>query len=285
MVDKKLEIKKVNIEEFVPANYNPRKISEHDYDKLKNSINEFGVVDPIIVNLHDNTIIGGHQRFDVLYYNNNVSDLYLLELGDIGWIFPETDLKIKDKNHEKALNLALNRIHGEWDMDKLDEVLIELEDLKLDELTGFDLEFDDISYDFISREDDEYDDDEEYDDGTDDEIFIEDEYEEPVIDTTHKVKEQTRNEEPVIPRVRKGFLKEKDIYKIGNNYIMYGDSNNEQDRTRLLNLKSLDAQLNLSDKFEKINSSKQVTNYYMCDDAEVLERNIIKYKDIAKKIT
>ena len=92
MVDSKIE--KINIESLVPADYNPRKISDEDYKNLKQSIKEFGVVDPIIINLQDNTIIGGHQRFDVLYYENRLSEVNLLRLGDIGWVFPDTNLTI-----------------------------------------------------------------------------------------------------------------------------------------------------------------------------------------------
>ena len=66
MVD--IDIEKIDINSLVPADYNPRKISDKDYNNLKNSIDEFGIVDPIIVNLKNNTIISGHQRFDVLFY-------------------------------------------------------------------------------------------------------------------------------------------------------------------------------------------------------------------------
>ena len=95
MVDK--NIKKIDINSLVPADYNPRIISDEDYENLKTSIDEFGIVAPIVINLDDNTIISGHQRFDVLYYENKLDELYLLELGDIGWVFTETDLKLKDK--------------------------------------------------------------------------------------------------------------------------------------------------------------------------------------------
>ena len=103
MVDKNLDIKKINLDSLVPAEYNPRKISDKDYENLKRSIDEFGIVVPIIINLKDFTIISGHQRFDILYYENNLQEVYLLELGDVGWVFTDVDLKIKDKNYEKTL--------------------------------------------------------------------------------------------------------------------------------------------------------------------------------------
>lgn len=289
MVDKEINIEKIDIHSLVPADYNPRKISDKDYANLKNSIDEFGIVDPIIVNLHDNTIISGHQRFDVLFYEKEVSDLYLIKLGDIGWVFTDTDLKIKDKNHEKTLNLALNRIHGEFDEDLLNEVLIELEEVNLDHLTGFDLELDDIDYDFITRIDDEYDDEEEFiSEVSDEEDDFDEIIEEEIIienDTDETVEEELLKEGKEKTRIRRGFVKYGEIYKIGNStYLMFGKDTNEQDRTKLLNC-NLQKQLpNIPEDIDKIKSIKQEINYYMCNDAEIIEDIIIKNKKICKKI-
>ena len=138
-----LEFETINITEIVPSEYNPRKITDEEYTKLSNSIKEFGFVDPIIINLKNKHIIGGHQRYSVLldeYIQDKLkySTLYMLPLGDIGWIFPETELKIENNNTEKALNIALNQISGEWDTSKLEEIF---QDLQLEgfdtELTGF----------------------------------------------------------------------------------------------------------------------------------------------------
>lgn len=294
MVDKNIDIEKINIESLVPADYNPRKISDKDYKNLKNSIDEFGIVSPIIINLSDNTIISGHQRFDVLYYENNITDLYLIKLGDIGWVFTETDLKIKDKNYEKTLNLALNRIHGEFDEDKLNEVLLELEELELDSLTGFDLELDDIDYDFITRMENEYDDEIEEDD--DDEI-IDDEFdgeiigeyeeetkEETIEETIEEIEfEETNNKnDGKKNRIRRGFIKYGEVYKIGDSYLMFGNENNGQDRTKLLNI-PIQKTPDLSN-VNKIKTIKKEINFYMSDDAEVIENIIIKNKQICKKV-
>lgn len=138
------ELEEINITDIIPSEYNPRRISEEEYEKLSKSLNSFGVVDPIIINLKNKHIIGGHQRYDVLHEqyiqdNNKYETLHLLRLGDIGWVFPDTELKVKSDDHEKALNLALNKISGEWDEPKLKPLL---EDLSLKgfdiELTGFD---------------------------------------------------------------------------------------------------------------------------------------------------
>ena len=106
-----MKFEKVNIGDLQEASYNPRKKlkpSDTEYQKIKRSIEEFGYVEPIIVN-NDNTIIGGHQRLSVLK-----------ELG-----YKEIDVvKINvNKDDEKALNVALNKISGEWDIDMLSDLL------------------------------------------------------------------------------------------------------------------------------------------------------------------
>lgn len=135
-----MNIQKIKMEKLKPAKYNPRKVlneNDESYQKIKASIEEFGFVDPIIVN-KDFTIIGGHQRYNIL-----------LELG-----YKEVDcvvLNLDDKD-EKKLNLALNKNSGYWDNDKLKELFDEL-DLAQEELfaTGFDLsEIEELNTDFIN---------------------------------------------------------------------------------------------------------------------------------------
>ena len=63
-----MEFKRLKIADLIPASYNPRKKlkpGDKEYQKIKNSITEFGYVEPIIVN-YDMTVIGGHQRLTVL---------------------------------------------------------------------------------------------------------------------------------------------------------------------------------------------------------------------------
>ena len=296
MVDKNINVEKIDIHSIVPADYNPRQISDTDYKNLKNSIDEFGIVSPIIINLSDNTIISGHQRFDILYYENNISELYLLKLGDIGWVFTETDLKIKDKNYEKTLNIALNRIHGEFDPEKVNEILVELEELKLDHLTGFDLELDDIDYSFISRiEDEPYEEEvieEEIYDDIDDEIYeenVEEEinYEENEHKKTsekEKLEKTSEKKDEKSDRIRRGFIKYGDIYKIGDSYLMFGKETNEQDRTKLFNVSNKKEIARIPSDVKKIKTIKQEISYYMSEDAELIENTIIKNKSISKKV-
>ena len=155
-----MDLQKIKVEDIVPADYNPRKISDDELGRLETSIKEFGFVDPIIINLKNNRIVGGHQRFKIIQ-KKGIDELNLLRLGNVGWAFVETDLKVKDGNYEKALNIALNKISGEWDTGKLDLIL---EDLAFDgfdvSLTGFDvdldsfgnLESDDELYDFLEED-------------------------------------------------------------------------------------------------------------------------------------
>lgn len=96
---------------------------DDEYERLKQSIQAFGYVDPIIIN-SDGTVIGGHQRLNVL--------------KDLGYKEADVAVVDLDKNEEKALNIALNKISGEWDEDKLTEILSELaEEAFPVELTGF----------------------------------------------------------------------------------------------------------------------------------------------------
>ena len=56
-----MKIERVAINKLKPASYNPRQISTKQYKDLKESVNRFGIVDPIIVNKNGNVVIGGHQ--------------------------------------------------------------------------------------------------------------------------------------------------------------------------------------------------------------------------------
>lgn len=123
-----MELNKVNIESLNNAKYNPRKDlkpTDAEYVKLKNSVEHFGYVDPVIVNKRNMTVVGGHQRLKVL------KDLGYKDIDVVYVDLNETD--------EKALNIALNKISGDWDAEKLEDLLREISlDTDFDvELTGF----------------------------------------------------------------------------------------------------------------------------------------------------
>lgn len=122
---------KIKLSSLIPLDNNPRKISKKSLTDLRNSINEFGFVDPIIINMSNNHIISGHQRCRVLD-EDGVEELYLLRLGDVGWCFTETDLEVVDDAHEMGLNIGLNKISGEWDNEILKEMDLTISDIDIE---------------------------------------------------------------------------------------------------------------------------------------------------------
>ena len=123
---KTAELKVLPVSVLKPAEYNPRKKlkpGDKEYEKIKNSIQEFGFADPLVVN-SDMTIIGGHQRLNVA-----------IELG-----YTEVPCAVVDvdKVREKALNIALNKITGAWDETLLAQLLEEIKEADFNvDLTGF----------------------------------------------------------------------------------------------------------------------------------------------------
>jgi len=89
--------------------YNPRIISDHDLAALARSMNEFGVVEPVVVNRRTGRIVGGHQRVKAAEASG-IEELPVVYV----------DL---DEAAEKQLNIALNRISGEFDLEKLSDLL------------------------------------------------------------------------------------------------------------------------------------------------------------------
>ncbi len=191
-MERDMQFKTIKVNELKPSEYNPRKDlqpTDPEYKKIKRSIEEFGYVEPIIIN-YDNTIIGGHQRLKIL------KDLGYKEIDVI-------QINIS-KTKEKALNIALNKITGEWDTHKLQDLLLEINnDIDLT-ITGFDAdELDDLFY--VEAE------------------AIEDDYE--VV-------------EPEEPKAKLG-----DIYQLGRHRLMCGDSTNRADVEKLLNDAEMDMAL------------------------------------------
>ncbi|RAP49292.1 MAG: hypothetical protein BZ138_07885 [Methanosphaera sp. rholeuAM270] len=123
-----MEIKDISLSEIKPSSYNPRVMGSNDAKNLTKSILHYGLIDPIIIVLNTHEIIGGHQRYNALE-KNNITSLKLVELGDIGIVFSSDDIELDDENEVKALNIALNRIQGEWDYSKLNQLLQELSNI------------------------------------------------------------------------------------------------------------------------------------------------------------
>ena len=180
------------LSELHPADYNPRvalKPGDPEYENIKNSIEAFGYVDPIIVN-SDGTIIGGHQRYNVL-----------LDLG-----YDTTQVVVVDatKEQEKALNIALNKITGEWDEEKLCDLLIELDLSDIDmQLSGF--TYDELENLKIKFDNDEAKEDEDFD-------------EEAALSAARK---ETRT-------------KRGDVWVLGEHRLVCGDARNADDMGKLM---------------------------------------------------
>jgi len=105
------------------AAWNPRTISDHDMASLRRSLRTFGPVQPVVVNRTTGRIVGGHQR------------VRAAELEGIPSL-PVTYVDL-DEAGEKTLNVALNRIHGEWDDAKLTDLLRDLNVVADATLAGF----------------------------------------------------------------------------------------------------------------------------------------------------
>lgn len=121
-------VKKIPISRIQPAAYNPRRSlrpEDAEYQRILRSLDEFGLVDPLIWNRKTRNLVGGHQRLQVLvaqgatHVHVSVVDLPLAK--------------------EKALNVALNRVAGRWDERKLADLLDEIvKSAEVDvALTGF----------------------------------------------------------------------------------------------------------------------------------------------------
>ena len=116
----------LRISDIVAPPYNPREDIERgspEYKALRRSIEINGMVEPPVVNLHNMRCIGGNQRLAVLR-----------DMGKSEVLCSVIDQP--DETKEKKLCLALNRIDGRWDTEKLGDLLRDDEVIEYE--TGFD---------------------------------------------------------------------------------------------------------------------------------------------------
>ena len=187
-----INIQVVDINKLNPAKYNPRvdlKPGDPEYEKLKRSIKEFGYVEPIVWNSRTGNVVGGHQRLKILKDEGQTKiKVSVVDLSD---------------SQEKALNIALNKISGDWDQEKLNQIFKDLqEDIDIDvELTGFEIEeINDIMANFDTIE---------------------------VIEDDFDLEEELEKEEE--PITRKG-----DLWMLGKHRLLCGDSTRPEDVARLM---------------------------------------------------
>jgi DNA modification methylase len=123
-----MHVRRVAIHRINPAPHNPRRDlrpEDPEYAQLMRSLDEFGLVEPLIWNSRTGNLVGGHQRYKLL-----------VARGATSVPVSVVDLPLE---REKVLNLALNKVQGRWDEDKLAALLTELTqlpDIDLD-VTGF----------------------------------------------------------------------------------------------------------------------------------------------------
>lgn len=234
-----MHIKKMKLSDLKTAEYNPRvdlKPGMHEYEKLKQSILEFGFVDPPIYNIQTGNLVGGHQRVAVAR-----------ELG----LFNEIEVSVVNLplNKEKALNVALNKISGQWDEEKLYFLLNELDDEAVS-LTGFDTEEVDSLLDSFNYEED---------------------IEKPIIEDDFQVNEFIENH----PEAK---TKMGQLWKLGNHYLLCGDATKAADVEKLLqgkkaNLVVTDPPYNVAVKSENKELNESGREKIMNDDMSDEEFN------------
>lgn len=119
-----MEFEVKRIADMNRAAYNPRvdlRPEDEEYQAIERSLKRHGLVQPIVWNRRTNTVVSGHQRLTVLEAQGETEvTVSVVDLDDI---------------QEKELNVALNKITGEWDDDKLSVILNELGEEATD--TGF----------------------------------------------------------------------------------------------------------------------------------------------------
>ena len=124
--------KTIKVKDLVPNPKNPRidlRPGMPLYEKLKDSIENFGYLDPIIWNKRTGMIVSGHQRFQVM---KDLAEQNGEELDEIDVM--EVDMP---ENKQDAFMVAINKITGLWDTEKLSALFKELDEEDLS-YTGFD---------------------------------------------------------------------------------------------------------------------------------------------------
>ena len=171
------------ISELTPARYNPRKISSDALGRLTKSLSELGNLQPITWNAKTGNIVGGHQRLKC--YSALQKDE--VEVWAV-WL---------DEAQEKAANIALNKLSGEFDLPQLKDILEELDTGEIDlDITGFGA----------------------------------DELADLMEQTKPEVEEDEVPEVPVDAITKPG-----DLWILGEHRVLCGDSTSEADVSRLMN--------------------------------------------------
>jgi len=168
--------------EISPSKYNPRTISDESMGRLTKSLAEFGNIQPITWNARTGNVVGGHQRLKVYQAMGKTEvEVWAVDLSE---------------QKEKAANIALNKLSGEFDMPMLKDILEEIDTGDLDmEVTGF-------AMDEIAE----------------------------MMESVHPIEEDEVPEVPVDAITKLG-----DLWLLGEHRVLCGDSTKVEDMTRLVN--------------------------------------------------
>ncbi|MFF0831007.1 site-specific DNA-methyltransferase [Brevibacillus sp. NPDC003359] len=192
-----MNIRTIPVSMINAAEYNPRldlQPGDPEYEKLKRSIEEFGYVEPVIWNETTSNIVGGHQRYKVL-------------ANELGRTEIEVVVVKMDPDKEKALNIALNKVGGDWDLPKLRDLMTDLQVSDLDlSLTGFDTA--DL-----------------------DELIEQFSFEPEIVE----VEEDDFDVEGELSKIEEPMTQPGDLWILGRHRLLCGDSTNLSDVEQLMN--------------------------------------------------
>ncbi|MCL2887755.1 MAG: site-specific DNA-methyltransferase [Elusimicrobia bacterium] len=185
-----MNIEKIKVDEINVATYNPRmdlKPGDAEYEKIKQSIQTFGYIQPLIWNKRTKTLVSGHQRLKILIAEG----------------YKEVEVVVVNLSlaKEKALNVAMNKISGSWDEQKLQSLMSELNqtpDINIG-LTGFD--FTEVS---------------------------------EILDGLVSNDEENFDLERELEKIKEPITKPGDVISLGKNILMCGDSHSKSDLEFLL---------------------------------------------------
>lgn len=195
-----MNIRVVPIEQINTATYNPRvdlQPGDPEYEKLKRSIEEFGYVEPIVWNERTGNMVGGHQRYKIMVHEQGHTEL-AVSVVDL------------DDQQERLLNVALNKVSGQWDDEALARLLADLQTNGADlELSGFDEEeLNDLLAEF--------------------DILPDSVIEEPIVEDDFDV-------QSILDEIREPETQRGDVWQLGPHLLMCGDATNKEDVDRLMN--------------------------------------------------
>lgn len=111
-----LKIVYKNIDDLIPTEYNPKSLSPKEENGIRDSIKKFGLVDPIVVNVHPdrmNIIVGGHQRTRI------AKSLGYEEMPCVEVSLPidkEKELNVRLSKNTASIDSALLALHFDREM-------------------------------------------------------------------------------------------------------------------------------------------------------------------------